>query len=154
MTTNFSKDSNVILSLTQQDPANSATHPTTRSKGHGTILLVEDTASLREVTKEFLQIAGYTVLEASSGGEALDLIQQVSQPIHLLLTDVIMPGMSGPDLAKSLQALYPSLQVLYMSGYADNRIIQKGGIDPGTNLLSKPFTRDKLTTKVREIIGS
>ncbi|HTQ96389.1 MAG TPA: response regulator [Candidatus Acidoferrum sp.] len=123
-------------------------------KAHGTILLVEDTHSLREVTKEFLELAGYTVLEASNGPDALALVQNTSQTIQLLLTDVIMPGMSGPDLAKNLQALYPNLHVLYMSGYTDNKVIRRGDVDPGSNLLNKPFTREKLTTKVREMMGS
>jgi two-component system, cell cycle sensor histidine kinase and response regulator CckA len=125
-----------------------------RPKDHGTILLVEDTHSLREVTKEFLELAGYTVLEASNGADALALVQETSQTIQLLLTDVIMPGMSGPDLAKNLQALHPSIPVLYMSGYTDNKVIRRSDIDPGTNLLNKPFTREKLTTKVREMMGS
>jgi two-component system, cell cycle sensor histidine kinase and response regulator CckA len=128
--------------------------PDPHKKATGTILLVEDTPSLREVTNEFLQLAGYHVLQAGNGMDALALAREYSQPIHLLLTDIIMPGMAGTELSKNLRTFHPESRVLFMSGYSDNRILQREGIDGTNNLLGKPFTRDKLTRKVREILST
>jgi two-component system, cell cycle sensor histidine kinase and response regulator CckA len=121
-------------------------------KGTETILLVEDEEPLRIMTRDLLLESGYAVLEASDGLEALKIAQQHKGPIGLLLTDVVMPRMGGPALAKPLVALHPEVKVLYMSGYA-------GYSDSGwalgsseSELLPKPFARDTLLRKVREIM--
>ena len=122
--------------------------------GTETVLIVEDAQPVREIAKEFLELSGYTVLSAASPGEALDLVAGHSSPIHLLLTDVIMPGMSGPQLAVRLQSLRQEIKVLFMSGYTDTAIAHHGVLDPGKLLIMKPFSRETLTQKVREALGS
>ena len=124
------------------------------SGGTETILIVEDAEPVRAVAKEFLELSGYTVLAAASPSEALDLVARHSAPIHLLLTDVIMPGMSGPQLAEKMQSLHSGLRVLFMSGYTDTAIAHHGVLDPGKTLIMKPFSREALTRKVREALGA
>ena len=120
----------------------------------GTVLVVEDEDELRELTTEVLGIAGYSVLSAGSPSEALEIAQRHQGPIHLLLTDVVMPEMSGRDLADRLVPTRPGLKVLYMSGYTDDAIVHHGVLDPGTALLQKPFTPDGLTRMVGDVLGS
>jgi len=123
------------------------------SQGSETILLVEDEAGVRALILEVLTERGYTVLEACNGDEALRLCEQRSSPIHLLLTDVVMPGgMNGRELAEQLTSLHPELKVLYMSGYTDEAIIHHGVLDRGTIFLQKPFTPDALERKAREVL--
>ncbi|MBI4270721.1 MAG: GAF domain-containing protein [Candidatus Rokubacteria bacterium] len=119
----------------------------------GTILLVEDEGALRELAAEILQAAGYTVLVAADPGVALEIAAGHGAGIDLLLTDVVMPLMSGRDLADRLLSGRPGMKVLYMSGYADDAIVHHGVLDADTELLQKPFTPDSLTRKVREILG-
>jgi CheY-like chemotaxis protein len=122
--------------------------------GSETILVVEDESSVRELVHNILTEKGYTVLQAGSGPEALRLYEYYSEPIHLLLTDMIMPGgLNGRDLAERLQPLYPDMKVLYMSGYTDNAIIQHEMLEPGTDFLQKPFVPDDLEHKVRELLS-
>jgi two-component system, cell cycle sensor histidine kinase and response regulator CckA len=123
-------------------------------KGTETILLVEDSDSLREVTKEFLQIAGYNVVEGRDGKDALQVARAHEEAIHLLLTDVVMPGMSGRELANEVKRIHPETRILFMSGYTSNAIVHRGVLDEGVSLLTKPFTRSGLTQKVREILNS
>ncbi|MBZ5698152.1 MAG: PAS domain S-box protein [Acidobacteriia bacterium] len=118
-----------------------------------TILLVEDEEALRKMTHELLEQSGYTVLEASDGLEALEIAWQHKGPIHLLLTDVVMPRMSGPALAKPAAALHPELKVLYMSGYTGYSYVSQGLVSSESELLQKPFTRDTLLRKIREVLG-
>ena len=120
----------------------------------GTILLVEDSDALREITKAFLQIAGYSVLEARNGADALGLAREFKSPIHLLLTDVVMPGMSGLDLAKTLCAFHPESRLLFMSGYTETGISDHGMPDKAIHFLTKPFSGQSLTMKVREILDT
>ena len=120
--------------------------------GHETILLVEDEASLREVVDRMLKAMGYMVLKAASGSEALLICQKFEGEIHLLLTDVVMPQMSGRQLAEQLLGLRPSMQVLFMSGYTDDAIVHHGVLDPGTQFISKPFTTAELARKVRNVL--
>ena len=120
--------------------------------GSETVLLVEDAESLREVARIFLEMSGYTVLEAANGGEALATAALHQGPIHLLMTDVVMPGMSGAQLAERLTHLYPEMKVLYISGYTANAIIHHGVLEPGVSLLQKPFSRETLVRKVREVL--
>jgi len=120
----------------------------------GTILLVEDESSLRRLARQYLENQGYTVLEASDGAAAIEVSNAHSGPIHLLLTDVIMPGMNGRELAHRLSALRPETKVLYMSGYTENAIVHSGTLEEGITLLQKPFTLPTLKAKVREKLFS
>jgi len=124
------------------------------SAGSETILLVEDEKSVRVTTGLLLQSLGYKVITASEPKEALNLIEKLSEPVHLLITDVIMPGMSGRDLAKKLSKKYPDLPCLYISGYTADVIMHNGVLDEGIQFLSKPFTRYDLAQKVLEVLKS
>jgi two-component system cell cycle sensor histidine kinase/response regulator CckA len=121
--------------------------------GSETILLVEDEAGVRELAREFLERGGYTVLEAPSGAEALCIVREFTRPIHLLVTDVIMPELSGHDLARRVSELRPGIKVLFMSGYTDDAIAQHGVLEQGTFLLQKPFDLHSLRLKVREVLA-
>jgi len=118
------------------------------------VLLVEDEPALRELIKIALTGAGFTVLAAPNPADALILSRNHLGALHLLLTDVIMPGMDGPALAKQVQKERPDIKVLFMSGYATNFIMHDGVVDPGTNFLEKPFHPRTLLSKVREVLDS
>jgi PAS domain S-box-containing protein len=120
--------------------------------GTETILIVEDNAGLHKLVNRLLASAGYTVLGAPNGAEALRLLQARAQPVHLLLTDVVMPQMSGRQLVERLAAVAPNLKVLYMSGYTDDTIVRHGLLDARAPFLNKPFTRSTLLQKVREAL--
>ena len=121
-------------------------------RGSETILLAEDELGVRELARDFLQSHGYTVLEARDPAHALQLAEQNLSRLHLLLTDVVMPGMRGTELAERIGRLSPAVRVLFVSGYTDNAIVHQGVLDPGTNFLSKPFSRDGLLRKVRQVL--
>ena len=122
--------------------------------GAETILLVEDDSLVRELARRVLVQHGYLVLEAYDGEEALRVCKGYEKPIHLLVTDVVMPGgMSGRQLAESMATMHPETQVLYMSGYADNAIVRHGILESDTAFLQKPFTPESLARKVREVLG-
>jgi two-component system, cell cycle sensor histidine kinase and response regulator CckA len=123
-----------------------------KTHGKETILLVEDDPSVRGLVHEALRLSGYNVLVARHGIEALLTGAKHMGPIHLLLTDVVMPQMSGPEVAEKLMVLRPDMKLLYMSGYPDHPIFSKGEVNPGTTLLQKPFTPDILAQKVRAIL--
>ncbi|HUG36162.1 MAG TPA: ATP-binding protein [Candidatus Limnocylindrales bacterium] len=131
------------------EPREVAEPPTT---GAETILLVEDAARVREVVREILEMNGYHILEARHGLEALEIAQRYEGPIPLIVTDVVMPQMSGRELAQRLALLRPEMRVLYMSGYTDDAIVRHGVLEAGTAFLSKPFTPDALAAKVRELL--
>jgi len=120
--------------------------------GRETILLVEDEPAVRGLVHETLRLHGYTVLEARHGIEALMTVAKHSGPIHLLLTDVVMPQMSGPEVAEKLRGLRPETKVLYMSGYPDHPVFEQGGVSRETSFLPKPFTPVVLAKKVREVL--
>lgn len=123
-------------------------------RGNETILVVEDDPAVRKIVHAILQRHGYTVLATSNGAEAIMVAREHAAPIHLLLTDVIMPGMSGKNVALALEATLPSLRVLYMSGYTDNSVVHHGVLEPGIAFLQKPITPHVLTRKVREVLES
>lgn len=120
--------------------------------GTETILLVEDEVMVRELIRDTLQESGYVVLEACNAEEALQLGRQSASPIHLLLTDVVMPGMNGRELAECLLESNPQIKVLYMSGYTDDAIVQHGILEQGIPFLPKPFTPIVLERKVRQVL--
>jgi len=120
--------------------------------GGETILVVEDEEDVRGLTVRILERQGYRVLEASCGNDALLLSKERIEPIDMVLTDVVMPGMSGPQLADQLIHLHPKMQVLYMSGYTDNAVFHHGILGEGVNYIQKPFTIHGLMKKMREVL--
>ena len=123
-----------------------------QARGRETILLVEDDPAVRGLVDEALRFKGYEVLIARHGIEALLAGAKHLGPIHLLLTDVVMPQMSGPEVAEQLAIARPAMKVMFMSGYPDHPVFSKGGVKEGTAFLQKPFTMDALTQKVREVL--
>ena len=123
-------------------------------RGSETVLVVEDQDEVRKLAAAVLKTHGYRVLEARNGGEALLIAERHPGNIHLMLTDVVMPGLTGKELADRLRPLRPDLRVLYMSGYADNVIAHGGVLDSGVEYISKPFTPESLTGKVRAVLGA
>jgi CheY-like chemotaxis protein len=123
-------------------------------RGNETILVVDDEPSLRTLVVAILQPRGYTMLEAGSGAEALQVSQSFSGRIDILLTDVIMPGMNGRELAEAITAKRPETRIIYMSGYTDNAIAHHGVLDPGVVLIEKPITADKLNSVLGTTRGS
>ncbi len=122
--------------------------------GTETILLVEDEASVRSLVSGVLEQGGYKVLLARNGEDALVVSEQHKGPIHLLLTDVVMPEMGGPELAEHLRPFHRKMKVLYMSGYTDDSIVHHGVLSSSATFLQKPFTPDILAQKVREVLDS
>jgi len=129
-----------------------AAEPLFSPQGSETILLIEDEFMLRTSIKEGLEINGYRVLDAGDGDEALMISQRHSEHIHMVLTDVVMPGMNGREVAESLSFFHPEARILYMSGYTDDAVIRHGLLNEKTAFLQKPFTPKTLALKVREIL--
>jgi CheY-like chemotaxis protein len=135
-----------------------ANHPVAKpspeepATGTETILLVEDELVVRELVAEILETSGYAVLQAGDGASALELLRRHTGNVDLLVTDVVMPGMSGRDVANAVTAMRPDTQVLYTSGYTDSAIGHHGVLEPGTAFLQKPFSADDLTRKVRALL--
>jgi len=139
------------------EPAEVAAAATATAEPRGgteTVLVVEDAASVRMVTRQVLERFGYVVLEAPNGETALRLAAKHHGPIHLLLTDVVMPGLSGRQLAGQLAELRPDMKVLYASGYADHAIVHHGILESGIAYLQKPFTPETLGRRVRQVLDS
>jgi len=145
---------NILLPIAEE-PVQKAQHndaPESDSKGNETVLLVEDEMSLRKLTRHLLELKGYTVLEAESGIEALRISGECPGAIHLLLTDVVMPVMSGRALADEILKARPDTHVLFMSGYTGQTVGAHGVLAEGSFYLPKPFTREALGKKVREAL--
>jgi len=136
------------------DPAQDAPAGATADspKGSETILVVEDQVEVRDLVRRVLQKQGYTVLAAGSAAEAEKLFRQSGRRVALLVTDVVMPGTSGPDLYERLRKYRPSLAVLYMSGYSDSVVIRSGLRRRGTGYIQKPFSPEALNRKVRQVL--
>jgi CheY-like chemotaxis protein len=122
--------------------------------GHETVLLVEDTTLVRDLVRRILQKQGYILLEAQNGEEALQLITNYAGPIHLLLTDIVMPGISGKTLAEEAAHLRPDMKVLYISGYAGESFTDHDAVEPGDAFLQKPFNPTALARKVRAVLDT
>jgi CheY-like chemotaxis protein len=122
--------------------------------GTETLLLVEDDLAVRKLSRRILERAGYKVLEADSGREALELARHATGAIPLVVTDLVMPDMSGTELAAELAVLYPEIRVLFMSGYTDDAVVRHGLLAAGRAFLQKPFTPDSFTRKVRETLDT
>ncbi len=127
-------------------------HSKTPLKGFETIIVTEDDDLLRHMTKKMLEGYGYRTIIAENGREAMEIVKTHDGPIDLLITDVVMPGMSGRDLVEQLQGKIPGIKVLYMSGYTGNAIAHHGVLDKNVNFIQKPFTRESLAKKVRQVL--
>jgi two-component system cell cycle sensor histidine kinase/response regulator CckA len=123
-------------------------------RGYETVLLVEDENGVRELARQYLETSGYKVIEASNGNEALELAANCNDPIHLLLTDVVMPGISGRELADRLSMIRPDIRILFMSGYTEQAVVHHGIVAADATLLQKPFTLGTLASKLREILAA
>jgi two-component system, cell cycle sensor histidine kinase and response regulator CckA len=147
----------VYLPRVLQDPAEmpaEAPVPAAAARGSETVLLVEDEDSVRELVQELLEAVGYHVLTAARPADALRLADDYAGPLHLLVTDVVMPQMGGPDLAQRLKGLRPDLKVLYLSGYSPGIVADRGVLEDGAMFLQKPFSADALESKVRETLDT
>ena len=120
--------------------------------GTETILLVEDEAAVRQLSRHLLEARGYTILEAARGDVALRLAETHAGGIDLLITDVVMPGMGGGQLAEAMRTRRPDIKILLVSGYSGDALHRHGGVNPGISLLPKPFTVSALALKVREVL--
>jgi CheY-like chemotaxis protein len=128
--------------------------PPAQRRGGETILVVEDEDAIREVTRRILTRNGHTVLTAGGGAEAVAIAQNHEEPIHLLLTDVVMPQMLGMEVALTVREVRPGIRVLFMSGYAQPVLASQGTLDEGVHLVEKPFSEAELITRVREVLDS
>ena len=124
------------------------------TRGSETVLLVEDEPAVRELFRKGLERRGYEVLAAVTPEEALEASRGYPGPIHLLLTDVVMPGMGGLELASRVVALRPEIRVLYMSGYTDEAVVRDGLVADDVDFLQKPFTLEELAAKIRSVLDA
>jgi two-component system cell cycle sensor histidine kinase/response regulator CckA len=146
----------IYLPSVEEDvtPIESRPAATALPRGTETVLLVEDEEGVRELTKEYLEICGYKVLVAEDGHAAVAIVSKHSGPIDLMMTDIVMPGISGSELAQKITALRPEIRVVYMSGYTDQAIIRHGILSSDVLLLQKPFTMSTLAHKLREAFAA
>jgi PAS domain S-box-containing protein len=146
----------VYLPQIQEEPEFqvAASAETSINSGSETVLLVEDEDTVRRLASELLQDSGYKVLEANGGEEAIQLFRDCEEPIDLLITDVVMPRISGKEVADQLRLVHPETRVLFMSGYTDEAIVHHGIVDYGIAFIQKPFSEQALAQKVREVLDS
>jgi PAS domain S-box-containing protein len=142
----------VYLPRVAGDAAAAQKPETPAQRGSETILLVEDEAAVRNITRRMLTSHGYRVLEAADGPEAIAILRDAGEPIHLLLTDVVLPGMGGRAVAEEARSLNPHINVLFISGYTDDVILQHKLLEHNVSLLQKPFTSRSLAEKVRSVL--
>ena len=144
----------IYLPLVEQEPAPATIefNKQERHLGTETVLLVEDEDALRQVGKEYLESCGYQVLEARNGSEALEVAEKYVGPIHILVTDVVMPKLGGRDLARRLVPMRPDMKVVYVSGYTEDAIVDNGILDIGVVFLQKPYSLSELSNHVRCIL--
>ncbi|MEK6687003.1 MAG: response regulator, partial [Gemmatimonadota bacterium] len=145
----------VKIYLPQTDEAaveHQAARPEATTGGAETVLLVEDDAGIRRLAERVLASAGYTVLVAATGEEALLLMGSHDRPVHLLFTDLVMPGIGGQELAKRFQGSHPETRILYASGYSDNTIVPNGMLDDNGQFIGKPYSMEALRRKVRQVL--
>lgn len=121
--------------------------------GRETLLVVDDEEMVRRLATRILLGEGYHVLEAAGGQEATRVLQRASQRIDLVLTDVAMPGIGGRQLGETIIRCWPRVKVLFMSGFPGHRIVEEGALDPASPFLQKPFTRDQLARKVKDVLA-
>jgi CheY-like chemotaxis protein len=138
--------------VVEREPERSQAQDHSLSRGTETVLLVEDETRVRKLIRDVLAARGYRVLEASRGDAALRIVRNAKDTIHLAILDVVMPEMSGPEVGKQILKLRPGTRVLYISGYADEAILQHGVLESGCAFLPKPFVPDVLAAKVREVL--
>ncbi len=136
----------------EPEPKTSGKMTSVTLKGWETVLLVENEHPVRRLAREFLEKNGYRVLEAADGEDALRLAQEYRGTIHLLLTDVVMPGMNGPELAKRLTAQRPEMKILYTSGFTESTVIRRVVNNQTASFLQKPFSQEDLTRRVRTVL--
>jgi DNA-binding NtrC family response regulator len=138
------------------EAANESAEPISAGKakyfGIETVLLVEDEDGVRALVRQVLQKHGYKVLQASSGAEALAICDQRTEPIHLLLTDVVLKQMSGRELSEIMVARRPKMKIIFMSGYTDDAVVHHGVLSQSTAFLQKPFTTQALVKMMREVL--
>lgn len=120
--------------------------------GTETVLLAEDDKGVRRVALEFLKMKGYRVLEAGNAADAIRIVEEWTEPIHLLLTDIVMPGLKGEELVARVTSMRPEIKVLYMSAYTEDAVVNLGILSPGTNFIEKPFGPEELARKVRKVL--
>jgi PAS domain S-box-containing protein len=142
----------VYLPLAKQEPQVAKPAPAPPRASGETVLVVEDEATVRTMTSRALHEHGYRVVEASSGGEALELIRRHDGTLDLIVTDVVMPGLDGPGLAEQVARLRPALPILFMSGYTDDDIVRRGLLEAGQPFLQKPFTPEALIERVTDLL--
>jgi CheY-like chemotaxis protein len=144
----------IYLPAVRPGGAHADTGPSAQRAGSETVLIVEDETAVRALVREILELSGYAVLEARGPHEALELLARRRGPVQLVVTDVVMPEMSGRELVERLARISPDTPVLYMSGYTDNELGRHGVLDSSTVFLHKPFTPDGLCRKVREVLDA
>jgi signal transduction histidine kinase/CheY-like chemotaxis protein len=147
----------IYLPVDESDrPVQDHAQPTRRewSRGTETVLLVEDAPMIRRLAQQVMTKAGYTVFEAADGNQAIAQVDAHAGPIDIVVTDLIMPGLSGVDLAQRLTVLRAGARVLYMSGYTDNAIVRNGLLADGAPFLQKPFTPEELLKKLRDVLDA
>jgi CheY-like chemotaxis protein len=146
----------IYLPRAKQQEQSAAHSPAVESAPSGVecILLVEDEPALRGLGQLILEECGYTVLKAANAEEALEVCGNHPSPLQLLVTDVVLPGLNGRQLAEQLLELYPQLKVLYVSGYMDDDVVRRGIAQQGVAFLQKPYSRIALTQKVREVLDA
>ena len=131
------------------DPRQDEAQPTTRE----TVLVVDDEEMVRRLAARMLAMLGYKVLEARSGQEAVRLLRRGAHRITGVLTDVAMPGIGGRELGETVARCWPQIRVLYMSGFAANRMVNEGALDPSVPFIQKPFTSEQLGRRMRELLA-